>query len=64
MLILSNNISVYLMYLTNLTNSAGKFGMQKLVKLGNSHEKAAQADNIDFLKKNLPFLIQAYKLFS
>lgn len=61
--LLSNNISVYLMYLTNLTNSAGKFGMQKLVKLGNSHEKAAQADNIDFLKKNLPFLIQAYKRF-
>ena len=51
------------MYLTNLTDSAGKFGMKKLVKLGNAHEKAAQNDNIDFLKKNLPFLIQGYKRF-
>jgi len=56
-----NNISLYMMYITNLTNTAQKLGLMRLVKFGNAHEKAASENNIEYLQKNLPFFIQAYK---
>lgn len=57
----TKNISLYLMYITNLTNTAQKLGFTRLVKFGNAHEKASAENNIEYLQKNISFFIQAYR---
>lgn len=57
----NENWAVYSMFLDELSTASTNLGMIKLQKLMSAQKNALDTKDSDFLKKNLPFLLQALK---